>query len=261
MINKENISDSQEYLNIKEAAAILGVSEISLRRWTDAGKLPCFRVGGRRERRFLRNDLVAFLESQGRVAPGQDDRADNPCARRGVLLEGMSISHGRHLCSVYESDKGRLKLAVPFLSQGLHVGDTCFLTAEQGSRSAILEALAGLHDDLDAMVDAGQLVLSDGMNSSDEMLGYLEQQFQQVTRSGKCCIRLLGDMSWFIEKGLGLDELYDYENRYNQTLGRQYPVVSLCQYDARKFSGIGIVNALKSHQDTFDYPLPRFIGL
>ena len=36
-----------ELLNIKQAAQYLNVSEISIRRWTDAGKLACLRVGGR----------------------------------------------------------------------------------------------------------------------------------------------------------------------------------------------------------------------
>src|SRR2546423_6864558 len=65
-----------ELLDIKQAAALLQVSEASLRRWTNAGRLACFRVGGRRERRFRRADLMAFLESHpfaagaaGRGAP------------------------------------------------------------------------------------------------------------------------------------------------------------------------------------------------
>ena len=41
-----------ELLNIKEAAAFLKVSEASLRRWTNAGKLACMRLGAKRERRF-----------------------------------------------------------------------------------------------------------------------------------------------------------------------------------------------------------------
>ena len=53
-----------ELLNIKQAAQYLNVSEISIRRWTDAGKLACLRVGGRRERRFEHQELVNFLEQQ-----------------------------------------------------------------------------------------------------------------------------------------------------------------------------------------------------
>src|SRR5437899_1730190 len=43
-----------ELLDIRQAAALLHVSAASLRRWTNAGLLASFRVGGRRERRFRR---------------------------------------------------------------------------------------------------------------------------------------------------------------------------------------------------------------
>jgi len=39
-------SDS-EWLDIAQAAALLRVSEASLRRWTNGGRLPCRRIGGR----------------------------------------------------------------------------------------------------------------------------------------------------------------------------------------------------------------------
>src|SRR5437870_12814311 len=54
-----------ELLDIAQAAVFLHVSQMSLRRWTNPGRLPCFRVGGRRERRFRRADLLAFLGRSG----------------------------------------------------------------------------------------------------------------------------------------------------------------------------------------------------
>ena len=56
------MNKSEALLNIKQAAEILNVSEISLRRWSNAGKLPCLRVGVRRERRFRPADLLSYLE-------------------------------------------------------------------------------------------------------------------------------------------------------------------------------------------------------
>lgn len=262
MISNAKVKNQPELLNIKEAAALLNVSEISLRRWTDSGKLPCFRVGGKRERRFRRGDLLEFLESGAGVArPDAHAQKFNHANGAGVLLEGMQIEYGKHLCTLYETDKGRIKLSVPFLSEGLAAGDVCFLTADGESQAAILTSLSEIHGNLDDYIKDKCLVISEGMNSGAEMLDYLEQQFIDATRSGNRYLRVLGDMSWFIEKGLGLDELFDYEDQYNRTLGRQYPVVSLCQYDARKFSGVSIVNALNSHKDTFNYPMSRFIGV
>lgn len=255
-----NLKNQTQLLNIKEAAALLNVSEISLRRWTDAGKLACYRVGGKRERRFRRSDLLEFLENQSGSGP-----IDGPGCKHhrsaAIELEGINIEYGKHLCILYETDIGRIKLAVPFLAEGLVSGDVCFLTADKDSQTAILNSLSEVHDKLNDAIRNRQLLISDGMSSGPQMLDYLEQEFIRATRSGNQSLRVLGDMSWFSEKGLDLDELFDYEEQYNRTLGRQYPVVSLCQYDARRFSGVAVVNALNSHQDTYDYPLSRFVGV
>src|SRR4029077_13908040 len=60
----QEIADPNELLDIGQAAAFLNVSEASLRRWTNSGRLACLRVGRRRERRFRREDLLGFLEGQ-----------------------------------------------------------------------------------------------------------------------------------------------------------------------------------------------------
>ena len=58
------MSDSEPLLDIEQAARFLNVSETSLRRWTNDGRLACLRVGRRRERRFRRSDLLAFMENE-----------------------------------------------------------------------------------------------------------------------------------------------------------------------------------------------------
>src|SRR6266446_4525824 len=65
MVRDSAMTQQSELLDIAQAAAFLHVSQMSLRRWTNSGRLPCFRVGGRRERRFRRADLLAFLERSG----------------------------------------------------------------------------------------------------------------------------------------------------------------------------------------------------
>jgi excisionase family DNA binding protein len=58
------MNDQEDLLDIKQAARYLQVSETSLRRWTNSGQLACLRVGRKRERRFRRADLLAFMEYQ-----------------------------------------------------------------------------------------------------------------------------------------------------------------------------------------------------
>src|SRR2546421_2422019 len=65
MVLDRAITQEPELLDIAQAAALLHVSPMSLRRWTNSGRLSCFRIGGRRERRFRRADLLALLERSG----------------------------------------------------------------------------------------------------------------------------------------------------------------------------------------------------
>ncbi len=68
----EAMKPSSPLLTTKEAADFLRVSEASIRRWADAGKLKCYYVGDRGERRFMREDLLAYLQTN---RPNNEDNA------------------------------------------------------------------------------------------------------------------------------------------------------------------------------------------
>jgi transcriptional repressor of dcmA and dcmR len=259
---KKSGSDTHgELMNIKQAAALLNVSEVSLRRWTDSGRLACSRIGRRRERRFRREDLMSFLEGSTPAA-NADARPQKDQARKaGIELEGMSIDYGNHLCSFYETDLGCLKLSVPYLADGLRKKDLCYLIASDGTRDMILENLRKVTAGVDSAIEDGRLLLGDGAASADEMYDYFEHSFVMTGLSGEQSMRVLGDMAWFLDKGLGIESVIDFETRYNHSLAHRFPVASLCQYDTRRFTGTGIVNALKCHEDTFQFPLGHFLGV
>ena len=64
------ISDRQETSQLSftssEAARYLGVSLATVRRWTDAGHIACYRTPGA-QRRFSREQLDAFIDSMSRA--------------------------------------------------------------------------------------------------------------------------------------------------------------------------------------------------
>src|SRR5256885_9559251 len=79
MVRDSAMTQQSELLDIAQAAAFLHVSQMSLRRWTNSGRLPCFRVGGRPERPFPRAALPAFLERSGEALPAPPSPG-HPCA-------------------------------------------------------------------------------------------------------------------------------------------------------------------------------------
>src|SRR5256885_6631251 len=122
MVLDRAIPQEPELLDIAQAAAFLHVSPMSLRRWTNSGRLSCCRVGGRRERRFRRADLLALLERNGEPA-------------RAPPAPG-------HLCGLYTTLAARERRAAAFLAEGLEAGGTCFLAAEAVVHKRVLAWLA-----------------------------------------------------------------------------------------------------------------------
>lgn len=253
------MDELKELLNIKQAAKLLNVSEISLRRWTDAGRLACVRIGPKRERRFRYRDLVAFMEEQRAESPPTAGRS-RAAELAPVLIAGVSIQYGSHLCSLYDGDLGRVRLAVPFLADGLRAGSVCYLLADPAAQDDILTHLKVRRPGAKEDIERGRLVVSAGARSAQATCDWLEQAFVEATCAGAPSLRIMGDMAWSLSQGMKLEELVDFEMRYDQFLAQRFPVVSFCQYDTRRFSGVGVLKALKCHKDVFRHPVERFLS-
>jgi excisionase family DNA binding protein len=251
-------ADAIELLDISEAARFLNVSETSLRRWTNDGLLPCLRIGRRRERRFRRADLLSFGEQP---TAGQRPRNGNGGSMKTQSLQGEPVAaiHGNHLCGIYGNDAGRLDLAVPFLLEGLHRKSVCFLIAPSASQREILKAMKKKRPSLDSDIKAGRLIVSEHQRTPEEQLHFFESAMQKGEAKGVESFRVVGDM-WGLRLIVSSKELVDLELGFERLIVPRFPVVALCAYDARKFTGIELLDALKDHDDTFRYPLGRTIA-
>jgi excisionase family DNA binding protein len=59
--------DEKNWLSLAEASEVVGVHPTTLRRWTDAGSIPCFRTPGG-HRRFRVKDLKVWMEPRQTTA-------------------------------------------------------------------------------------------------------------------------------------------------------------------------------------------------
>jgi excisionase family DNA binding protein len=237
------MTDPEELLDIKEAARLLRVSETSLRRWTNAGALPHLRIGGKRERRFRRSDLLAFLEA-GPVSP--------PAA--GFTLGGHPAEAGTHLCGLFRSEPARIAQAAQFVAEGLRAGSTCLMVTSPRARRGIVAELARRVPSLDRELKAGRLVRSDYAPTLGEQLEYFENELGNAVRAGGESLHVLGDLSaGGPERGQGFARIVEYEGDYEVRIARRFPVVTLCQYDARRLSGVETLAMLQCHPDAFQY--------
>ncbi len=252
------MSDPDELLNIEQAARFLNVSEASLRRWTNSGRLACLRVGRRRERRFRRADLLAFMEEQpaSGTAPARD-HASEPAGQ--TMIDGLPVAHGSHLCGVYRNDAGRVRLATAFLADGFSRGSVCYLVAPPAARRAILARLEKSQPSLRADLMAGRLVLSEYTATGRAQRDYFETQFLGAIGAGAHSLCLVGDM-WGLGRSVSPRALVEFELTLDEELTRRFPVAALCMYDVRQFTVTAILDALKGHPDTFRYPSERLLA-
>jgi hypothetical protein len=55
------------------------------------------------------------------------------------------------------------------------------------------------------------------------------------------------------------DEMLRFEAAYD-VMCRRFPVAAICQYDAREFDGLAMLQVLKSHPDVFERHLGTFLN-
>jgi transcriptional repressor of dcmA and dcmR len=246
-----------ELLDIGEAAGFLNVSEASLRRWTNDESLPCLRIGRRRERRFRLADLVAFIEEPaGRKHPANG--IGGTMTRKGSQ-EAVAAIHGNHLCGIYGSDEARLDLAVPFLLEGLQQKSVCFLVGPSKTQRQILKAMKKKRASLNSDIAAGRLIVSEHQESAADQIRFFETAMTPAEDEGVESFRLFADM-WGLRLLVSAKEMIELEVEFEQVIIARFPMIALCAYDARKFSGIELLDALKDHEDTFRFPLGRTIA-
>ena len=232
-------------LNTEGAARFLGVSEASVRRWSDLGILAVQRVGRRGARRFAREELDRF--SKRDATPAARHRQD------AVAIGALQLPLHSHLATFYDSDASRLRLSVPFLRDGLLARQPCFLVATGEIRerylSALNEATGGAADEALAQ---GRLLILPGVGPRvEDALAVWEEGFWRAVNGGARLLRVVGEMESERQVFESDAEMIAYEFAVN-ALTERFPCVVLCQYDVRRFDGTTILGALKAHPDLLE---------
>jgi excisionase family DNA binding protein len=238
------MSDHKEFLTIAEAAELLQVSQTSLRRWTNSGKLRCFRVGGRHERRFLRADLLVFM---------QNIAAESVSA--APLPSPATAYHERHICLFFRNQEEQWHILRPYLLSHLTAGEPVVYIQDSTSPerlTAWLEAegldMAELtRRDLLRMMSPDQAYLLTGCFEPKRMLAFMESAILASLAAGHTRIFITGEMTWSLGDAPGAEQMMAYEAQLNPLIEKYPNVTIICQYDLKRFSAASVVDALLTH--------------
>ena len=241
-------------LSTRQVAERLGVSEASVRRWSDSGHLPVQRVGKRRERRFRPRDVEAATRRHQPALPPPKPGAPH------LVLAGQATRVPVHVPAFYDSDAGRVRLTAPFLAEGIKAGQPCFLLAQGEELNSYLVALDAHPDiDVDAALAGGLLTVVGAPGKTvAQALDFWERNLWDAMDRNATLMRAVGEMVSEREGFESEQEMLAYEAAFNMT-ARRFPCAVICQYDVRKFSGQAILAALRAHPDIVDVSMSLLI--
>lgn len=237
-------------LTIDEAARYLNVSKMSLRRWTNCGRLPCQRVGVRGERRFLVDDLEGFL-----VGSGPADRAAERHDPIAVLDRASTGGTARHVCSHFHGVEESWRLFLPYFRSHVERGAPIFYVHDSTSRAQFYEFVRAAGWDpgdlaergLLELVHSSQAYLLSGSFSPSGMLALVAAAIERVRARGHRTMLVSGEMTWSLSGAAGSKDMIAYEERLNDLL-QSYPDVTIvCHYSTELFGAKLTLDALRAH--------------
>ncbi len=223
----------EHLLDIKDAAQFLNVSVMTIRRWTNAGKLKCFRVGRKRERRFYMRDLE-----------------DLPHDSKGHRLKPLGLGGrervpgGAHMTHFYAGKEDAHRVSIPYLLEGIERGEVLLVVMPPEGSSDLFEDMERKGHPVGNWLERGRLCVSDGMGSPEEMVRYLGDFAARAHE-----FRVLGDMIWTVRKGWEADALSALEQSFPQAPPVEKGLF-LCQYSLEDFAGTTIMMAAEWHRQT-----------
>lgn len=238
------MSDNKQFLTIAEAAELLQVSQTSLRRWTNNGKLRCFRVGGRHERRFLREDLLVFIQTEAAESATPAISPSPPIDYRE-----------RHLCLFFRDPAEQWQILRPYLLSYLTAGEPVLYVQDSTPPEQLFSWLQteGLNvEDLTVrnllrVLPPNQAYLLTGRFDAKRMLAFMESAILASMAAGYARIFITGEMTWSLDNAPGVEQMMAYEALLNPLIEKYPNVTIVCQYDLKRFNAASVVDTLLTH--------------
>lgn len=166
--------------------------------------------------------------------------------------EEFTITRGDHLVALYATDNELLVLAVPFLLDGLREGSVCFLIGSDTATNEILVEMKNSWAEIEPEIDEGRLIVAEHRHTPRDQYEFFEVRMSAAERAGVNSFRLFADMIGALQH-MSFKQLLDLEQGFDEAVVHRHHVAALCAYDVRKFTGIELLGALRSHRGAVRY--------
>jgi MEDS: MEthanogen/methylotroph, DcmR Sensory domain len=173
---------------------------------------------------------------------------------RSIRFAGSELGVKRHICGFFNSADEEYRTLLPFIKEGLERGEKAFHVVSPDMSDEHLRRLASFDIDVAGLAQGKQLELCDwdevyfpdGRFDQDRMLAMWQSVLDGAKQQGFPATRLVAHMEWALEDRDGVNDLLEYEARFNQVHQGDRDSV-ICAYDIAKFRGDIIVDIIRTH--------------
>lgn len=177
--------------------------------------------------------------------------------REPARLGGSSLGNRPHVCAFFGNQQEEYRLLLPFITEGLQLGEKAVHTIDPRRLDDHRQRLASAGIDVAALVESGQLELRDWSNTHLSTGNFDPQRtlaiFAQVVKTaglkGFPLLRFVTHMEWVLETDMEPDELLEYEAMTNELwlrpTGPLNPII--CVYDLRRFRADIVLDVMRTH--------------
>jgi DcmR-like sensory protein len=172
------------------------------------------------------------------------------------------VQAGSHLATYFNSEAGRLRIAVPFLREGIALGQPCFLIA---SGKVLDRYIKALQKDVKAELAVARrrglfaTAPTPGRSVEEALTFWDERIAEAVSSFGPTIVRIVADMACVKESFETVHEMLIFERLVGKVITR-FPTVAVCQYDVRAFDGPSLLEAIKAHPQVSDLGFAKFVS-
>lgn len=171
-----------------------------------------------------------------------------------IRLAGATLGKHRHICAFFHSLDEGYKVLLPFIREGFERGDKAFHVVNPRLRDEHIRRLQSSSINVAGAEKSGQLELytwedtyfPGGRFDQDKMLDLLRETFEGGKQRGRPLTRFISQMDWALEGRPGVDDLLEYETRFNH-ISSHYKDPVICVYDLAKFGADVVIDVMRTH--------------
>jgi hypothetical protein len=177
-----------------------------------------------------------------------------------VGLPDVMVQAGSHLATYFNSESGRLRIAIPFLRDGIKLGQPTFLIASGEVLDRYIDALEQeVNGELAKARRRGLFATAPTPGRTvEDALTFWAERVATAHSNGPAIVRIVGDMACVKANFDSVQQMLVFEREVN-SIFKQSPTVAICQYDVREFDGPSLLEAIKAHPDVSDLGFAKFV--